>query len=64
MGKIFAVLQGTIVTGACLYEATAMVTGKVPTITNICSRKKWMGPTIVIGLSAHFYAYNKGVKDR
>lgn len=39
----------------CSYEITAIVTEKVPTISRLSARYKWLGPVLVGTLTAHLY---------
>lgn len=48
-----------IVAAACAYEATAIVSGKIPTITRLSETHRWVGPFIIGVLSVHFYDYGK-----
>jgi hypothetical protein len=37
----------------CAYEVGAITTGKVPTITNLCGRHRWLAPALVVALAVH-----------
>lgn len=44
-----------IVAVACGYEAVAITTGLVPTITSLDRRHPWIGPAVLVGLAWHFH---------
>lgn len=40
---------------ACAYEVGAITTGKVPTITMLCGRYRWLAPAVIAVLAVHLY---------
>lgn len=38
---------------ACAYEAVAIATGRVPTISHLCAGHPWLAPVMVAALAAH-----------
>lgn len=48
-------LQRGIVVGLCTYEVTAILSGRVPTITALNRRHPVVGRTIVAALAWHFH---------
>lgn len=40
---------------ACGYEAFAITTKKVPTISMYCGRHRWLPPVIIAALALHLY---------
>jgi len=46
-----------VVEGLCTYEAVALQvkSNKMPTISRLCGRHKWMAPIILGGLGVHLY---------
>lgn len=45
--------------GLCTYEAGAILTGRMPTITRFTSRHRWLQPVLVAVLASHFYSYDE-----
>jgi hypothetical protein len=43
----------------CAYEAVAIFTGKVPTLSRLTARHPWLGPFLVAGFAAHIYQYRR-----
>lgn len=41
-----------VTAAACTYEVTAIVTGRVPTVTALCGRYRALGPLLVAALTA------------
>jgi hypothetical protein len=41
--------------GCCIWEATAITTGRVPTFTELSARHKWLAPAILGVLAVHLY---------
>jgi hypothetical protein len=39
----------------CGYEVLAIASGRVPTVTALCGRFRWLGPTLVVALTVHLY---------
>lgn len=39
--------------GLCGYELAAIVTGRVPTLTRLSARHRWLGPVLVGALAVH-----------
>jgi hypothetical protein len=39
----------------CGYEVAALATGRVPTLTALSARHRWLGPVLVIALAVHLY---------
>lgn len=39
----------------CSYEVAAIATGRVPTLTQVCGRRRWLGPVLVGALAVHLY---------
>jgi hypothetical protein len=44
-----------VVLSLCAYEVAAIVTGRIPTLTALQKRYRFIGPLIVGGLFVHFY---------
>lgn len=43
-----------IVVGLCGYEAFAIITGKVPTLTALQRRHRWLGVGLTLAMAHHF----------
>jgi hypothetical protein len=43
------------VAAACTFEVVAITTGKVPTISMLCGRHRWLGPAVLGVLAVHLY---------
>lgn len=39
--------------GLCGYELAAIVTGRVPTLTRLSARYRWLGPVLIAALAVH-----------
>lgn len=37
----------------CIYEAASILAGKTPTFTDLCSRRRWLAPAIILVLAVH-----------
>lgn len=48
-------LTKAVVAGLCVYEATAICTGRVPTITTLNRRHPAIGVALVVALALHFW---------
>lgn len=40
---------------ACAFEVWSISTGRTPTISELCGRHRWLGPTVLVALAAHLY---------
>ena len=41
--------------GLCGFEVVAITTGRVPTLTQLSARNRWLGPVLVVALAVHLY---------
>jgi hypothetical protein len=41
--------------GISVYEAGAVATGRVPTLTQLSARHRWLAPVLVSTLAVHLY---------
>lgn len=41
-----------VTAAVCTYEVTAIVTGRVPTVTALCCRHRALGPLLITALTA------------
>jgi hypothetical protein len=48
-----------VAAGICAYEAAAITTGRIPTVTQVCTRCRWLGPVLVTVLAVHLYRQPK-----
>lgn len=39
--------------GLCGYEVAAITTGRMPTLTALSARHRWLGPVLVAALAVH-----------
>lgn len=39
----------------CAYEVAAIGTGRVPTVTMLCARNRWLAPVVLSALAVHLY---------
>jgi hypothetical protein len=44
-----------VAAGLCAYEVGAIATGRVPTLTQLSARNRWLGPVLVGALAVHLY---------
>lgn len=44
-----------VVIFGCSYEVSAIVTGRVPTLTQLSARYPALGPVLVVALAIHLY---------
>jgi hypothetical protein len=42
-----------VAAGLCAYEVGAITTGRVPTLTQLSARNRWLGPVLVGALAVH-----------
>lgn len=49
LSRIFRALVASI----CAYEVAALTTRRMPTVSAICTRRPWLIPVIVGGLTVH-----------
>lgn len=42
-----------LVAGVCAYEAASIVTNKFPTVSSLCWTRRWLIPTVLVGLAVH-----------
>jgi hypothetical protein len=47
----------------CAYECVALNT-KLPTLSCLSARYRWLAPVLVAGLAAHLYRYGQVSHDR
>ena len=52
------------VVAACGYEIAAITTGKTPTITMLCARRRWLAPAVLTILAVHLYRAPQMRPDR
>ncbi len=43
----------------CAYECVAIASKRVPTLSRLSYRHKWLGPVLVAGLTGHLYRYSR-----
>jgi hypothetical protein len=43
------------VAAVCVYEAASIATGKTPTVTMLCARRRWLAPAVLAVLAVHLY---------
>ena len=43
------------VAAVCGFEIVAITTGKVPTVTMLCGRYRWLAPAVLVALAVHLY---------
>ena len=48
---------------ACGFEIAAITTGRIPTITALCARHRWLGPAVLLTLAVHLYRVPKVLAD-
>ena len=41
--------------GICAYEVTAIVTRRVPTVTQLCGRHRVLGAALLVALAVHLF---------
>lgn len=51
----------SLVVGLCQYEVTAIVTGKLPTLTKLSRKHRWLPVLLVGGLAGHLYRQRQPV---
>jgi len=49
------------VAAVCAFEVIAITTGKVPTVTMLCARNRWLAPAVLAALAIHLYKQPRGV---
>lgn len=43
------------VAAVCAYEVAALLTGRAPTVSNLCGRNRCAAPLVLVALAAHLY---------
>ena len=42
-----------LVAAICSYEVAAIASGRVPTVTALCGRYRWLAPAVITALAVH-----------
>jgi hypothetical protein len=44
-----------LVAATCAYEVASITSGRTPTVTALCRRRRWLAPVIIGALTVHLY---------